>query len=392
MPNYDVVIAGGGVVGCAAALALSNISSLKIAVLESHPPTDSGIHPSFDARVIALSKSSLDHLAAWQFKHDRVSGAAIKRIHVSDRKHCGQAILEAEHEQVDMLGKVVRLEELGLALYHALQTTSVDYLTPDVITEVTQDQDSVVLSTQSRKLSCKLLLVAEGGNSVTRSLAGIKSTQEDYHQSAVVTNVMTQLEHEHCAYERFTKHGPIAFLPMHSDDKATANKLMSVVWTCSNERLGEIMGLSDAAFLQQLQHLFGNRLGRLSSATPRLSYPLILKRSSDFVLHRCICIGNAAQSLHPIAGQGFNLGVRDVNDLLQAIQDTHDVGSFAMTQRYRKSRERDKASVIMATDVLVRTFSNHYAPLVIGRNKALSLLNMLGPVKNKFARFAMGQR
>ncbi|WP_371195129.1 FAD-dependent oxidoreductase [Glaciecola sp. SC05] len=390
--HYDVVIAGGGVVGCAAALALANLSSLKIAVVESHPPSASGTHPSFDARVIALAQSSLSHLGSWKFNHGAISGAPIQRIHVSDRKHSGQTVLDATDANVDMLGKVVRLEELGLSLYEALQSTDVDYFTPESISAVTNHADCIVLSTEAREIECKLLVIAEGADSNTRALAGIQCLTDDYQQTAIISNVSTQLAHENCAYERFTKHGPLAFLPMFTDDKKYAGTLMSVVWTCSNSQLAEIMSLSDEAFLRRLNGMFGNRLGRLTTTTARQSYPLMLKQSEFFVSHRCICIGNAAQSLHPIAGQGFNLAVRDVNDLVTALKDASDAGSFATTQQYRKAREKDKLAVVGATNLLVRGFSNHYLPFVIGRNKALSALNFVGPLKNKLTQFAMGQR
>jgi 2-octaprenyl-6-methoxyphenol hydroxylase len=374
---YDVVIAGGGVVGCAAALALSNISSLNIAVIESHPPTKTDIHPSFDARVIALANESLAHLKSWHFDIDGVVGGEIKRIHVSDRRHIGQVILDAKDADVAQLGKVVRLEELGLSLHHSLEN--------------------------NQSISTKLLVIAEGADSNTRKLVGLASQHEDYKQSAIITNVTMQLPHQDCAFERFTKYGPVAFLPMSplqkdSADIASADKMMSVVWTCEREDEQALLNLPEHEFMSMLNALFGSRLGRIEAITPRFSYPLILKQSEDFSSHRCICIGNAAQSLHPIAGQGFNLGVRDIQDLVKAIQsaadlsDTNDVGSYAVTTLYKQLRKQDKQSVIKATDMLVRGFSNHYLPFVLGRNKALMALNSLGALKAHFAKFAMGQR
>ena len=232
---------------------------------------------------------------------------------------------------------------------------------------------------------------------------GLASQHEDYKQSAIITNVTMQLPHQDCAFERFTKYGPVAFLPMSplqkdSADIASADKMMSVVWTCKREDEQALLNLPEHEFMSMLNALFGSRLGRIEAITPRFSYPLILKQSEDFSSHRCICIGNAAQSLHPIAGQGFNLGVRDIQDLVKAIQsaadlsDTNDVGSYAVTTLYKQLRKQDKQSVIKATDMLVRGFSNHYLPFVLGRNKALMALNSLGALKAHFAKFAMGQR
>ena len=423
--TYDVIIAGGGVAGCAAAHALSQIHQLKVAVIESHPPRESGQPAHLDARVIALASSSLDYLDAWGLDTAQVAGADIKRIHVSDRKHIGQTILDTQfldkqsldtqslHTQfldthgqaLTRFGKVVRLEELALQFYNTC--TAPDYFTPESINKVVRDADSVTVSTQARTISAKLLVIAEGASSKTRELVGIDVQAEDYEQSAVITNVRMDLPHNNCAYERFTKYGPLAFLPlnaavdtplqsqasgdvnMQSNDKST---LMSVVWTCSSERVDDIMTMPDSAFANKLSALFGTKLGRVISTGPRQAYPLVLTKCADFAAHRCICIGNAAQSLHPIAGQGFNLGVRDINDLLTATAGESDIGAYSVIERYRQLRKQDKHTVISATDMLVRGFSNHYLPFVVGRNKALNLLNFMPPLKRKFGQFAMGNR
>lgn len=400
--SFDVVIAGGGVVGCAAALAIVNSTALSVAVIENHPPEQSDIHPSFDARVIALAHNSLQFLSEWQFDINNVEGGDIKRIHVSDRNHLAQVVLNADEVGVHALGKVVHLEQLGLALYADLKKSEVSYFTPESIIALEKHSEHISLTTSERKITCKLLIIAEGAESSTRTLAGMGMRSEDYEQTAIVTNVTTQAPHQDCAYERFTKYGPIAFLPMHAahenGTKGSSNKsrLMSVVWTSSNAHAARLMGLSDEGFLAELNALFGSRLGKLEACTPRYHYPLVLREAESFVSHRSICIGNAAQSLHPIAGQGFNLGVRDIQGLVKVLQQAsaqnQDLGAFSTLQAYKAERCDDKAKVIGATDLLVRGFSNHYAPFVIARNKALFGLNMLSPLKNKFARFAMGER
>ncbi|MBT1450549.1 2-octaprenyl-6-methoxyphenyl hydroxylase [Glaciecola sp. XM2] len=392
--HVDVVIAGGGVVGCATALALVNKTDLSIAIIESHPPEKSNTHPSFDARVIALAKSSVDTLKSWNFDTEQVDGGDIKRIHVSDRKHIGQAVLDADQVGVCALGKVVHLEQLGISMYKDVQQSRAQYYSPDSIVSLTKHQDYIDIDTQSRQIRCKLLIIAEGGVSSTRELAGIAADEQDYDQSAIVTNVTTQLPHNNCAYERFTKHGPIAFLPMHTDakDKAKQGRLMSVVWTTHVSQKMRIQALDDEAFLGELQSLFGSRLGKLQACTPRYQYPLTLRTANPYVSHRSVCVGNAAQSLHPIAGQGFNLGMRDVQELAEQLKDAEDIGSFETLNAYKTARSTDKSRVIGATNLLVSTFSNHFEPLVIGRNKALVGLNLCSGLKNKFARYAMGQR
>jgi 2-octaprenyl-6-methoxyphenol hydroxylase len=409
--TFDVVIAGGGVVGCAAALAITNSTNLSVAVIESHPPEQSDIHPSFDARVIALAHSSLQCLRDWQFDISKIDGGDIKRIHVSDRKHIAQVVLDAAEIGVDALGKVVHLEQLGLALLSSIDKASVNnasvkntdasnnqlkYFCPETIQAVQKHQETISLTTSERSLTCKLLVIAEGAQSSTRTLAGMDVQTDDYEQTAIVTNVTTELAHNNCAYERFTQYGPLAFLPMHDSFNTQADgskqRLMSVVWTTSHAYAARLSSVADEAFLAELNSLFGSRLGKLEACTSRYQYPLMLRQASNFVSHRSICIGNAAQSLHPIAGQGFNLGVRDIQALVKVLKGSQDAGDFSTVQAYKAERVDDKAKVIGATDLLVRGFSNHYAPFVIARNKALFGLNMLSPLKNKFARFAMGQR
>nr|WP_136251810.1 2-octaprenyl-6-methoxyphenyl hydroxylase [Ningiella ruwaisensis] len=395
--SYDILIAGGGVSGCAAALAISRLTPYSVAVIERHPPSESDLHPSFDARVIALAQRSIQILRAWHFDIDALASGDIKHIHVSDRKHLAQVSLNAEDEKVDALGKVIRLESLGLSLYAQLQAQKIPYFTPEKIESISRTQHAVSIVTDKRRLQAKLLVVAEGASSSTREMLGIPMLGDDYGQSAVISNVSVQLPHQDRAFERFSKYGPIALLPM-SDDGLSASergKLMSLVWTTSADKAEHILALDDRQFLGELGNLFGTRLGKFTACTTRYSYPLILKRAEDFVSHRVVCVGNAAQSLHPIAGQGFNLGLRDIHDLAMLLSKAHrddDAGAYERLANYRKMRQADKREVINATDALVRGFSNHYLPLVLGRNKALALMNTLGPIKTKFAQRAMGLR
>ncbi|WP_395344700.1 FAD-dependent monooxygenase [Ningiella sp. W23] len=411
--SFDVVIAGGGVVGCAAALALLKKTHLSVAVIESSPPKQSELHPSFDARVIALAKQSLEYLNDWQFDMSGVDAQKIKKIHVSDRHHLGQTVLDAHDLGIDCLGQVVRLEQLGFSLYQQINEIGksakgrLAYFTPEKIVQVKRLKTKVSLVTDKRKLDAKLLVIAEGAASNTRQLLGLEQICEDYEQSAIIANVHTQLPHEGVAYERFTKYGPIALLPMFdSGDSASKNdyasnksqRLMSLVWTTKTEYAQRIQALTEGEFLSELSSLFGSRLGRFEQASQRFTYPLSLKRVPQFASHRCICIGNAAQNLHPIAGQGFNLGVRDIHQLALILFDesqfaaSKDAGSFAISQAYKQMQSEDKQRTIKATDTLVRSFSNQYLPLVVGRNKALAILNTCSPLKARFARFAMGER
>lgn len=433
--EYDIVIAGGGIVGCAAALALSKSTSYSIAVIEAFEPSTSTTHPSFDARVVALAKESFVQLESFgiNMRDDDLNCCPIQHIHVSDRGHLGQVQLTRDNNDLrattygqpsssdENLGYVVSLADLGSKMLSQLQQTDIDYLCPEKIVSIERHQNCTKLQLNKLQIDAKLVLIAEGGQSPSRSLFSLKATQYDYAQSAIIANVITQAPHENRAFERFTSQGPIALLPMHTETHADTNiengKQMSLVWTIDKDKAATVMGMSDKAFLAKLQQLFGDKLGRFTAVSTRHSYPLSLIQVPAFTSHRVICLGNAAQSLHPIAGQGFNLGVRDIVGLVQVLdtlsgghddegvhamrdklmtQNTAvlsaDPGAFVVTNAYKKHRIKDKQNVITATDALVRIFSNQYLPFTIGRNLSLIALNHHPRVKNTLASFAMGER
>ncbi|MGQ8364757.1 FAD-dependent oxidoreductase [Glaciecola sp. 1036] len=389
--QVDIVIAGGGVAGCAAALALAKNTDYSVAVIEKYAPSASDIHPSFDARVIALAAESIKHLHSFGMDISDIPSSSIKHIHVSDRHHCAQVALSADELGVKSFGQVVRLETLGLSLYEQLSGTKINYFADESIQSLQQHKDSVSINTSNRKLNAKLLIIAEGANSPTREKLNFVVEQKDYQQTAIIANVQTQLPHQGRAFERFTKYGPIAFLPMEVEQGQNSQHLMSVVWSLGDEMVEEVKGLSDEDFCQRLQTLFGSRLGSIHSPSPRFQYPLSLKVVPDFVQHRVVCIANAAQSLHPIAGQGFNTGIRDISDLVKSLRG-QDPGVFGNLSEYKKRRRKDKTSIITATDSLVRVFSNHYLPTVVGRSAGLQLMNHSSLLQKAFVRYAMGER
>ncbi|MFT6269238.1 MAG: 2-octaprenyl-6-methoxyphenol hydroxylase [Alphaproteobacteria bacterium] len=412
VPFYDIVISGGGVVGCLMALALAKHSQYKVLLLEANLPTptlDSSSSASsehlsarFDARVIALASESLHLLSSLGVDINQVPYQAITQIHVSDKGHLGQVRLHANDYDLDALGKVVAIDALGEYLLTRVKVNSqqITYAAPLKVEQVEQTPEyaNIVLSNStllsSKRVKTKLLIVSDGGQSTTASLAGMKSRVEEYGQTAIITNVKTQLAHNNIAYERFTSQGPIAFLPMNTCGalKQSKQHSMSVVWCMHEQGVQSTLALSEGGFLQRLGTLFGDKLGKLTSCSQRYTYPLRLVQSEPFVMHRAIAIGNASQSLHPIAGQGFNLGIRDVEGLLSALKDAADPGSFEVVNQYKKARQSDKQATIAATDALVSIFSNQYFPLVAGRNLALLGMNKSGILKQQFAKFAMGLR
>src|SRR5688572_7547 len=338
-------------IGASLAVALMPLG-LKVALIEAVPPGAEG-QPSFDERTTALSNGSrqiLNGLGLWsQFSAE---AAPIRRIHVSDRGRFGFARLDAAEQGVAALGYVLANRVLGAALWQRLQSAgSFRLLCPATVEHVEIGADEVrvrVGGAQHQELSAKLLVAADGAQSTVRKALGIAAEEWDYGQTAIITTVATSRFHDHTAFERFTSTGPLAVLPL-NDGRCT------VIWTLAPAVAQAMMSLDDAQFLAALQETFGFRLGRLTRVGRRVAYPLALTQAQERVERRCAIIGNAAQGLHPIAGQGFNLGLRDVATLAEVIADAPEqVGEPAMLGRYDEWRRRDRRGLIAFTDGLVR--------------------------------------
>ena len=237
------------------------------------------------------------------------------------------------------------------------------------------------------RLTARLLVVADGRNSTARELLGISSSEHDYRQTAIITNITPQRHHANTAYERFTPRGPLAMLPM-SEERC------AVVWSLNNEHLDAVMGLDNAAFLELLQAHFGERLGRLQKAGERHAYPLALSRAQELVRPRVALLGNAACTHHPIAAQSFNLGLRDVAAFAEMLMDAkragRDLGDYQVLQDYARSRRADHLVVTALTDTPVRLFSHGFAPLSIARSAGMGLAGLFPTLKHALMRRSMG--
>jgi 2-octaprenyl-6-methoxyphenol hydroxylase len=385
--DCDVLIIGGGLVGASLACALEN-SRLKVRIVEAFP-LKSDMQPSYDDRTIALSWGSrciLEGMHVWDAMAGQVE--AIKTIHISDRGHFGATRLRHTEEQVEALGYVAENRVLGEVLYRRLQQNShISIHCPARLTGIEQQQDRVIATISEndneRVLSARLLVAADGVVSQVRDLLHIGSSVQDYGQSAVIANVTPAQRHHNIAYERFTDEGPIAFLPM------TQNRC-SVVWTVPTSRADELMRLDDERFLQQLQRRFGFRLGRLLKTGQRHAYPLKLIESTQVVRNRVVIVGNAAHTIHPVAGQGFNLALRDIAMLTELIATAEDAGNSALLQTYTEQREDDTRRVYRFTDSLVKIFSNSSSPLGHLRAAGLIAVGLVPPLRHQLARQSMG--
>ena len=408
--NFDVVIIGGGLVGASLAYALASANldtPLEIAVIEAYEFDDKK-QPSFDSRTVALSYSSkeiFETLGVWS-DIEKLGACKIKEIHISDKGHLGLSHLRANEQGTDALGYVVENLYLGSVLYARIKhLKNITLFCPAKLTDFINNADAssypMQISLDASKteqqgeatiINCKLLVAADGADSFVREKAEVKSRALNYQQTAIITNVACDKAHHNIAYERFTDSGPLALLPLEESD-GTTNRY-SLVWTLKTEQVEAYLSLNDTEFLAALQQRFGNRAGKFIKTARRVSYPLSYTRAKETVLPRVAMIGNAAHTLHPVAGQGFNLGLRDVASLAQIIVDAqqqqNDFGELYYLKQYESWRQRDLLQTSLSTDGLVRLFTTRFLPLVVARNMALMAFDLFPGLKKKVGRQAMG--
>ena len=390
-PDYDVLIVGGGLVGASLACALSQVS-VRVALLDASSFT-SEKSPSYDDRAIALSHGSiriLDGIGIWSLL--RAESTPIHRIHVSDRGHFGFTRLNAEDHGVDAFGFVTDARRLGIAIHTCLASLeNIALFSPAELDNVRMNCDGVEVVMQGESgestVTTRLLVAADGGNSQVRELAGIGVQHRDYAQRAITTNITPSRPHNSVAYERFTESGPVALLPM-SEGRC------GLIWSVPEERAAGLMNASDSDFLKILQDTFGRRLGELERCGERNQFPLALIKTREQVKARLAIVGNAANTLHPIAGQGLNLGLRDISALAQcvvdALRDGQDPGAETVLEHYLSWRRRDHQTVTRFTDSLVGLFANKMMPVVVGRNLGMLALDRLPMLKSALVERAMG--
>jgi 2-octaprenyl-6-methoxyphenol hydroxylase len=390
----DVAIAGGGLVGATLALALARLD-LAVVLIEASPFGSVG-QPSFDDRTTALSNGSrriFQALGVWPLLER--DATPIRRIHVSDQGRFGFARIRAEEQGVDALGYVVTNRMMGAALWRRLSETSIHVLAPARVAAMQLQSDAQridcrVEAVESISVTAKLAVAADGARSIVREAAGVRAQTWDYSQVALVTNVFTQRFHDHVAYERFTDSGPLALLPM-TDGR------VGLIWTFGPQHAERMARCSAAEFLAELQDAFGFRLGRFTRVGERHLYPLSLTRSEDHVAERLAVVGNAAQALHPIAGQGFNLGLRDAASLAEVLADAQsessgafDAGDGLWLQRYREWREADRSNIVRFTDGLVRLFTQPLGPVKLLRDAGMLAFDLMPVAKDALSQLSLG--
>ncbi len=367
-----VAIVGGGPVGMALALALE----LHGAGAQIFEARERGAARS-DQRILALSQGSrqiLDWLGVWH----RIAATPIAAIHVSQQGGLGRTRLKAEDEGVEALGYVATAASVAAALDDALAGKRIpfhEHVRVDRVDQKPAGTESMSLFTANGELPARLVVFAEG-----RVEADAEAVTHDYGQHAVICTVTTEKPHGNVAFERFTAQGPLALLPH--------GRALAVVYTCPDDEVAALSTLDDASFLVRLQAHFGARMEFLS-ASPRQVFPLRLRYRKSPVGNRAVWLGNAAQTLHPVAGQGFNLALRDVWELSRCVGDAQDPGAAALLARYAGRRRADRMGVIGFTDSLIRLFSNDNPALRHGRGLGLLALDLLPPLKSFVAKRMM---
>ena len=388
MSRYEIAIIGGGLVGASLALALQPLARERgwhIVLIEPFAPGQA-YQPSYDARSSALSYGTrliYEHLGVWKAIAQKAE--PIRKIHVSDRGRFGATLLDAVEEDVPALGYVVENAWLGQCLWGALDATVVSWRCPAEVASMRAEPDGYRLTlADESQLDCTLAVLADGGRSGLRAQLGVDVKVRTYDQTALIANVSFSQPHDGQAFERFTDDGPLALLPL-------ADNRCALVWTRRPAEAEQLRQLPDAAFLAQLQRSFGYRLGTLLQVGARSLYPLALTEAREQVRPNLVVLGNAAHSLHPIAGQGFNLSLRDVQALAQALRASAAApGDLATLRRYLAAQQRDQQWTVGFSDQVTRLFSQPGRWVAHGRNLGLLGLDLLPPARHWFARQAMG--
>lgn len=383
-----LAIVGGGLVGASLALALQQGAKARgwnIALIEPFEP-GSEYQPSYDARSTALSYGTrliYQRLGVWERIAERAE--PITQIHVSDRGRAGATRLGASDQQVPALGYVVENAWIGHCLWQALDDEVVTRHCPAEVEQMQAVAAGYRLTlTTGQVLDCDLAVLADGGRSALREQLGIAIKTTPYDQSALIANVTPGKPHGGQAFERFTDDGPMALLPLQDNRCA-------LVWTRPEEDAARLAALPEAAFLDELQQAFGYRLGGFQQVGARHLYPLMLIEAEEQVRSGLVVLGNAAHSLHPIAGQGYNLSLRDTEALAAALlSSSAKLGDIGVLQAYHRQQRTDQWLTVGFSDRLTRLFAGSALLSVAGRNLGLLGLDLLPPAKAWFARQAMG--
>jgi 2-octaprenylphenol hydroxylase len=397
--DFDIVIVGAGAVGSAAACLLAQISHqgqspLKIALIESQPaPIFSA--EKFDPRVAALTektRSIFQQLGIWDVVKSK-RAAAYQAMNVWDAEGTGRITFDCRQVQQPNLGHIVENSALVSSLIeHIEQQPNIELFCPSTITDYSVDDDALSISLDSgRTVTTQLLIAADGANSAVREHFQFATKQWDYQQKAIVTTIYTEQSNQQTAWQRFMPTGPLALLPL---DDREGDHCCSIVWSQDTEEADRLMALDNTAFCQALSQASEHCLGKILKTEKRHLIPLRQSHTVDYVMPRVALLGDAAHSIHPLAGQGANLGFSDAQVLADEITSAYerqlDLGDLSVLKRYQRRRKPENLAAMAAMEGFKRLFGAQDSTLRLMRNYGLSAINGLGAIKNKLIKQAMG--
>lgn len=398
--HYDVVVVGGGMVGASFACALSRAMSdkeLSVLVVESFAPVTATAAPGFDARSTALSYGSsqiYSQMGIWDKL--RVSATPINEIHISDKGRFGSTCISNIEQRVEALGYVVENKDIGACLLAELDSAgNIDFCCPAEINQASPTPTGMKLTVTSQSvtsaISTNLLVLADGGKSPITKQLGISQQVTPYKQQALIANIAFEKPHNNIAFERFTDTGPLAVLPLATHEQRNR---ASLVWTLEEHQVAEFTELSESDVINRLQERFGHRLGQIQHIGARYCYPLSLSTASEQIRPGLVLLGNVAHTLHPVAGQGLNLALRDsqalVDCLMDACSHNQHIGSMSVLQQYVNAQQVDQDRTLRFTDYTTRLFSSNNSAKVFVRKAGLLAIDLLPTMRQEFARQAMG--
>jgi 2-octaprenyl-3-methyl-6-methoxy-1,4-benzoquinol hydroxylase/2-octaprenylphenol hydroxylase len=406
--THDVAIVGAGMVGAALALKLAQ-AGFDVAVVEPCAPAPWRAQDDVDLRVVALASSSVDVLGAvGAWPSIRAARAcAYRRMHVWDALAPGDLTFDSAEDGEAVLGYIVENRLIQYALWQALQESAAITLhcpARVAATEVDADRRVLVLADGTR-VGARLVVAADGADSALRDLVGIATRDRDYAQRAIVAHVTTARPHEATAWQRFLPGATIAFLPLEDGRPFSAipglqgtgapARRSSIVWSASESEAARLLALDDGEFCAELGAAFDFRLGAVTATTARAAFPLRLRLAERYLAPRFVLIGDAAHVVHPLAGQGVNLGLRDVaelgDELITARDAKADFAAAHVLRRYERRRRSDNAISAHAFDAIQRVFGSDAMPLAALRGAGLAIVDRVAPLKRMFARHAAGR-
>lgn len=391
MSRVDIAIVGGGVIGTTLALALSS-SNLRIALIESTAPLNGWPADSVDSRVFAITRASqrmFEALEVWpSIVAQRIS--PFREMHVWDSRGPGEIHFDSAEIGEGTLGYIAENRVLHRALVERLpHVENIKWYCPATMTDVQRDDKGVMLYLNTGQvLEARLVVGADGNRSLLRKALNIDTLGWEYDQLALVATVKTEFPHRETAWQRFLPSGPLAFLPLQDE-------LCSIVWSATLERAQNLLELDDRSFCAELAHAFDHKLGRIEWIGPRLSFPLTLQHARRYIDKYAALVGDAAHTVHPLAGQGINLGLLDAAALAEVISDAHRAGkNFADTstlRRYERWRKGDNLLTLGVLDGFKRLFASPQPAVSLARNMGMTLMNAIGPAKSLIMQRATGQ-